>query len=189
MKKCRIKDCDSDYYSTEFCKKHYDKNRRHGDPLYKEVILKGTPCPVGSCGKPIWVNGMCSMHNRRKQRHGDPLFINPKCNRDGKYIDRAHKKSAAWKRANPDVNNAFNTARKRQIKLASLNDIKANDVTEFYLACPESMQVDHIIPINHIDVCGLHVPWNMQYLTQKENAIKSNKFDGTYNNDTWKKHT
>jgi 5-methylcytosine-specific restriction endonuclease McrA len=40
-------------------------------------------------------------------------------------------------------------------------------------------QVDHIIPLNHPDVCGLHVSWNMDILTAEDNVRKSNNFDPT----------
>ena len=48
-------------------------------------------------------------------------------------------------------------------------------------------ELDHIIPLNHPDVCGLHVPWNFQWLTREENSKKSNSFDGTMENNSWSK--
>jgi len=37
--------------------------------------------------------------------------------------------------------------------------------------------VDHIIPINGLSVCGLHVPWNLQVIPKERNARKSNQLD------------
>jgi hypothetical protein len=64
--------------------------------------------------------------------------------------------------------------RSDRIKLATPPWANHQLISDFYKKCPEGYHVDHIIPIAGKNVCGLHVLWNLQYLTAKDNLQKGN---------------
>lgn len=76
---------------------------------------------------------------------------------------------------------------KSRLKKAKPTWISWNDLNLIYNDCPEGYEVDHIIPLRGKNVCGLHVPWNLQYLSIKDNNTKLHSCDGTYDNLGWKK--
>lgn len=83
---------------------------------------------------------------------------------------------------------AATSAKRRAVKLKAtppwLTDEQLLEIKLLYLFVAErrkitglDLEVDHIIPLQGENVCGLHVPWNLQVLTASENASKGNRFD------------
>ena len=81
---------------------------------------------------------------------------------------------------NPHTQKAI-TAKRRALKLkATPKFANLKKIKEIYKKCPKGYHVDHIIPLQGKVVCGLHVEWNLQYLTPSENSSKSNKLINDY---------
>ena len=77
---------------------------------------------------------------------------------------------------NPHTQKAI-TAKRRALKLkATPKFANLNKIKEIYKNCPKGYVVDHIVPLQGKIVCGLHVEYNLQYLTKLENSSKSNRF-------------
>lgn len=186
---CTIVNCFSKAICKGLCSKHYSRLQRHGDPLYDHTLhyRKDKPCAVPGCAGKVHALGWCGKHLMNWRRHGDSTFINPKCNRSQKWTtDRAHASTARWKRLNRKSYNAYLASVKKKNKQATPQWLDRRPLADVYKNCPDNMQVDHIIPVTNDLVCGLNVPWNLQYLSAFENNSKNNKFDGTYENESWR---
>jgi hypothetical protein len=133
-------------------------------------------CKIEGCKNLSWAKSLCGTHYRRLQRHGDPNYINPKCNRDGKAKQRKYAKVKQWKKNNWDEYKHYLSARKSRLKIATPQWANLKAIEQIYKNCPKNNHVDHIIPLNGKNVCGLHVENNLQYLDKIQNLSKSNKF-------------
>jgi hypothetical protein len=103
--------------------------------------------------------------------------------RKAKAVRRAAERK--WRKAHPGkvAQKRIRVQTNRKLRVPKFGQ---EEIVQFYDKCPKLNVVDHVIPLQGKLVSGLHVIWNLQYLTRKENSIKSNQFDGTCKNNGWK---
>ena len=80
-----------------------------------------------------------------------------------------------WEKKHPEIIAWRRRRNKNYIRQARPLWVDKDLLNGIYLKCPPGYEVDHIIPLRGESVYGLHVPWNLQYLTPTENKRKSNK--------------
>lgn len=82
-----------------------------------------------------------------------------------------------WRNNNRGKLRSYYAKRRAMLINATPKWVDLKEIQKIYENCPLGYHVDHIIPLNHPLVCGLHVPWNLQYLPAVENIKKSNKIE------------
>ena len=90
-----------------------------------------------------------------------------------------------YKQGNPDLYKTLTSFRRRRFRDATppwLTRKQKSEIRQLYQIAitmskttGEQYVVDHIVPLQSHEVCGLHVPWNLRVITQEENLKKSNK--------------
>ena len=100
-------------------------------------------------------------------------------------VEEQRRHKDAHRAANPEYYKALVSFRRRRFRDATPKWLTAEQKMEIRLKYRLAIElsrrtgmrhaVDHIVPLQGDDVCGLHVPWNLQVITQEENLKKSNK--------------
>lgn len=128
------------------------------------------------CSKPSFCKGLCNNHykylwakkNKEKRKKSLKKYH---ASKKAKVTYKKYRQSLKGKRTKNANWWRYNT---RKLK-AMPKWVNVKQINSIYNNCPKGYHVDHIIPLKGINVSGLHVPWNLQYLTPRQNRIKSNK--------------
>lgn len=102
--------------------------------------------------------------------------------------EKTKKSRKKWRKQNLAKCGAL-AAKRRSSELKATPPWLTNEhfleIEQFYIDAKElqwlsdptdPFEIDHIIPLQGKNVCGLHVPWNLQIIPTSKNRSKSNKY-------------
>jgi hypothetical protein len=159
------------YKTCTLCNNLKPLSEYHKGKGYKD----GIKSYCKSCAKEM--NSNWAKNNPEKRRKITQKY-------KAKNREKLNKKTREWFRKNPEKLRGYLAKRRAQRlnatpKWLSKEDLKRID--DIYTSAKVlgekfkvNYHVDHIIPLNGENVCGLHVPWNLQLLEASLNIAKGN---------------
>jgi hypothetical protein len=93
-------------------------------------------------------------------------------------LEKLREKRRKWASENKDKVCYYASKRRAKVKNASPVWADQDTIRSFYKEAQYFEEsVDHIIPLSHPLVCGLHVEFNLQTMPLRDNIIKNNDFE------------
>ena len=74
MKNCSINNCNRKHESKGYCRSHYNKFRRFGDPFYERKLNVFKKCKLENCNNKVHSLGYCHSHYNKFKRHGNANY-------------------------------------------------------------------------------------------------------------------
>lgn len=201
VKVCSVEGCDtgSGYYAKGMCRNCYHKDHRkkrpelyqqhertkrakHGDKIRAYDRERGKTPERKARVRDAYYANIEDRHAYEKARYQNPS--RKQYMREIREKNRERVRETDRRRYERDKPKRLELVMRRYANkgLATpkwLTKEHKNQLREIYKNRPEGHHVDHIVPIQGENVCGLHVPWNLQYLPAAENIRKSNSFNPT----------
>lgn len=177
----------------------YQKTRRKNTRLRTMQFNQAGEVTHSECRQCKVVKSVCNFHKHTKGKFG----ISERCmectsdngvSYRSKNRDKLLLRSKSYYRNNKDKVKVQRSVRRyglraqaRIIKYFRKElDALVQSVPEFERSNTASLVIDHIIPLKHPNICGLHCPANLRVISASENSSKQNKWDGTYENSEWR---
>lgn len=136
-----------------------------------KFFYNGKPCIQGHLSKRFVSNYSC--YECSKQR----TYLFYKTDEGKKLREIQYKREYKNNRCRYYKNNATRRAVCKNATPKWLTAEQKQDIKRMYLNVPDGCHVDHIVPLKGKNVCGLNVPWNLQYLQACVNLVKGNTFE------------
>lgn len=172
-KSSRCKKCVNSLRDKDYHKKYYKENKEIADQYKRDWSEKNKEKVKLQKKQKYNLNVEAILENKRKYylENREKILANK---REYSKLNRSKK----------NANEAKRHSRKNQRTPSWLTTEHLKQIEAFfwlsrdlYRITGEVYNVDHIVPLQGKNVCGLHVPWNLQVLPRDLNIKKGNKYN------------